>query len=254
MIDLEKAKQEFKKYTLDYDLTIAKVNNKIDHSFRVMEISKQIAQEQNLTEDGIELAELIGLLHDIARFEQYKQYKTFRDVDSIDHGDYGEKILKQNQYIRKYIEIADYDNIILKAIRNHNKFEIEQGLSQEEELFAKIIRDADKIDIYYEAAEMFWKDAKKIVENSKLSPEIEEQFNNRNTIKREKGVQLNELDKMVLTLSFIYDINFMESFHIIKDKDYINRIINQFNFSNEETKQKIENIRKIANQFLEINQ
>lgn len=254
MIDLEKAKQEFKKYTLDYDLTIAKVNNKIDHSFRVMEISKQIAKEQNLTEDGIELAELIGLLHDIARFEQYKQYKTFRDVDSIDHGDYGEKILKQNQYIRKYIEIADYDNIILKAIRNHNKFEIEQGLSQEEELFAKIIRDADKIDIYYEAAEMFWKDAKKIVENSRLSPEIEEQFNNRNTIKREKGVQLNELDKMVLTLSFIYDINFMESFHIIKDKDYINRIINQFNFSNEETKQKIENIRKIANQFLEINQ
>ena len=36
---------------------------------------------------------LIGLLHDIGRFEQVKVYDTFSDIDSIDHADYGVEIL-----------------------------------------------------------------------------------------------------------------------------------------------------------------
>ena len=254
MIDLEKAKTEFIKYVSNYDESIAQIKRKKEHSFRVMQLSTQIAQSLNITQDGVELATLIGLLHDIARFEQYTKYKTFRDVDSIDHGDYGEKILKQNEYIRKYIDISDYDNIIFKAIRNHNKFEIEKNLTHEEEIFAKIIRDADKLDIYYEASEMFWKDAKNLVENSTLTLEVEEQFFERNTIERKKGVSLNQLDKMVSTISFIFDVNFTKSFHIIKENDYINKIISQFNFSKEETKRKIEKIREIANEYLELNQ
>ena len=35
----------------------------------------------------IELAGLIGLLHDIARFEQFTKYQTFNDRLSFDHGD-----------------------------------------------------------------------------------------------------------------------------------------------------------------------
>ena len=250
MIDLEAAKEEFNKYVKNYDLKEERIKAKVTHSFRVMELSTQIAKSINLTEDGIELATLIGLLHDIAKFEQF----TKRNVDSIDHGDYGEQILKANNYIRKYIKISDYDNIILKAIKNHNKFEVETNLTQEEELFTKIIRDADKLDIYYEAAEQFWKDAKKIVENSKITPYVEEEFLKRNTIERKKDVPLNQLDKMISTISFIYDINFLESFHIIKQKDYINKIINQFNFKDEETKEKVEKIRNLANEYLEINQ
>ena len=254
MIDLEKAKEEFIKYVSNYDESIEQIKRKKEHSFRVMQLSTQIAQSLNLTQDGVELATLIGLLHDIARFEQYTIYKTFRDVDSIDHGDYGEKILKQNEYIRKYIDISDYDNIIFKAIRNHNKFEVEKNLTQEEEIFAKIIRDADKLDIFYEASEMFWKDAKKLVENSTLTPEVEEQFIKRNTIERKKEVKSNQLDKMVEAISFIFDVNFTKSFHIIKENDYINKIISQFNFNKEETKRKIEKIREIANEYIELNQ
>ena len=45
---------------------------------------------------------LIGLLHDIARFEQYTKYKTFRDSISIDHGDLGVEILFEEKEIEKY--------------------------------------------------------------------------------------------------------------------------------------------------------
>lgn len=38
----------------------------------------------------------------------------------------------------------------MNAIKNHNKYKIEDGLTSKEEFFAKLIRDADKIDILYE--------------------------------------------------------------------------------------------------------
>ncbi len=159
-IDLDKAKEEFIKYTEYYDLTNENIERKQKHSLRVMQISEQIAKSLELSQEEIKLATLIGLLHDIARFEQYTKYKTFRDLDSIDHGDYGAEILQHD--MRKYIETDKYDNIIKVAIKNHNKYQIEDGLSEAEKLFSKIIRDADKIDIYYESAEMFWKEKEKV--------------------------------------------------------------------------------------------
>ena len=39
---------------------------------------------------------VIGLLHDIGRFEQEAQYHTFNDFKSMDHGDYGAEYLKNN--------------------------------------------------------------------------------------------------------------------------------------------------------------
>ena len=154
-IDLEKAKKEFLKFTENYDLRNKDILRKQKHSLRVMEISKQISNELKLNEEEIQISALIGLLHDIARFEQRKLYETFHDTKSFDHGDYGEKILEKD--IRKYIETNQYDKIIKTAVRNHNKFKIEDGLSEKENLFSKIIRDADKLDIFYEAVEMFWK-------------------------------------------------------------------------------------------------
>ena len=87
MIDIEKAKKAFIKYTENYDLKVEAIERKQKHSLRVMELSTKIATELKLSQDEINLATLIGLLHDIARFEQYTQYKTYRDVDSFDHGD-----------------------------------------------------------------------------------------------------------------------------------------------------------------------
>ena len=61
----------------------------------------------------------------------------------------------------------------------------------------------------------------------------------------------NQVDNLVGIISFIYDLNIKESFRIIKENDYINKIINRFNFFDIETKNKIEEIRKMANNFIE---
>lgn len=249
-IDLEKAKKEFIKYTSNYDLKNEKIKRKKDHSLRVMEISEQIAKKLGLKQEEIELATLIGLIHDIARFEQYTQFQKLNGRSSFDHGDYGVEIL--NKDIRKYIETDQYDEIIKKAIKNHNKYKIEEGLTKKEKLFTKIIRDADKLDIFYEAVNIFWIDEVEMIENSKIDDNIEKQFNKLKQIKIENSkYKNNSINKVITIIAFIFDMNFKESFEILKEKDYINQMINRFNFKDKKTKEKIEKIRIIANKFIE---
>lgn len=243
IVNLEKAKTEFLKYTENYDLTNENIRRKQWHSIRVMNISKQIAVELNLSDDQIQIAALIGLLHDIARFEQYTQYQTYNDNRSFDHGDYGVEIL--NKDMRKYIKTDKYDKLIKIAIKNHNKFEIEEGLNEEESLFAKIIRDADKIDILYEAVSMFWNGEEKDINNTEISSKVMEKIEERELIKRDKNKAFCGIDKVMSVLAFIFDINYKPSFKIIKENDYINKIIDRFEFKEKEK------VRNIALQYLQ---
>ena len=69
MIDLKKAKLVFNEYVNNYDQNDDKVILKISHTYRVMERCQEIAASLNLDDENIQLAGLIGLLHDIGRFE-----------------------------------------------------------------------------------------------------------------------------------------------------------------------------------------
>lgn len=248
IVNLEKSKEEFLKYTENYDLENESIKRKQLHSLRVMRISKEIASGLNLNDDEKQIATLIGLLHDIARFEQYTQYKTFRDKDSIDHGDSGAKILEKD--IRKYIETDKYDEIIIKAVKNHNKYSIEEGLTEKELLFAKLIRDADKIDILYEAVEIFNLGTEIEVENSKISPTFYEKICSKEQIKRTKNMQMTPADRIISFIAFIFDINFKTSFQIIQRENYINQILDRYNFKDKQTKEEVEKIREIANNYI----
>ena len=245
-IDLEKAKQQFFKYVKNYDETLYKIDLKKWHSLRVMELSKNIATAINLNEEDIEIAAIIGLLHDIARFEQYTRFKTFSDLDSFDHGDFGIEIL--NKDMRNYIETDKYDDLIKVAIRNHNKFKIEDGLSQRELLFSKLIRDADKIDIMFEALTMFWINNESEINNSIVDDNILNTFLSKKQLKHEKGKKYTGFNDVINFLSLIFDINFKQSFKILKEKDYINKILNRFSIKDKEA---FEKVKKLANNYIE---
>lgn len=250
MIDLEKAKKEFINYTNNYDSTNTHIAMKIGHTFRVMEWSKKIAKSLNLSKEDIELAALIGLLHDLARFEQRRLYNTFSDSKSVDHGDLAVTILEENEYIRKYINDNSFDDIIKVAVKNHNKFKIQDGLDERTVLHCKIVRDADKLDIMYEGVHMFYSTPKEIeqIENLPIAEEYYEQFIQRKQIFRKKDPTV--LDGMICLISFIFDLNFDYSKQVILKENYINDILNRFNFKNEKTKMQINQIRRIADEYL----
>ena len=94
VIDRERVKQAFQEYTGTYDIHDEKIRLKVEHTYRVADISEQIAEKLGLSEEDIALAWLIGMLHDIGRFEQLRRFHTFVDSQSIMH------ILVWNCYFR----------------------------------------------------------------------------------------------------------------------------------------------------------
>lgn len=161
MIDLQNANKEFIKYVKEFDVSNSRIKGKQRHSIRVENISKIIAEDLKLNQEEIKLAMLIGLLHDIGRFEQEKQYHTFNDLESFDHGDYGADLLKK--LIRNYIDTDEYDNVIIESVRNHNKLRIDENLNEQEKFFAKLVRDADKLDIIDQTINLFYKETEDLV-------------------------------------------------------------------------------------------
>ena len=245
MIDLENAKNEFKKYISNYDLNNPEIARKVGHSYRVAEISKRIAESLNLKQEEIEVAELIGLLHDIAKIDQRSENKIYTDLENIEHGEAAAIILERNNYIRKYIKDNKYDEIIKTAIINHSKYEIAKNIQDEKTLmFCKIIRNSDEIDIIYQAQEIFWT---KIQDG--ISQKVLKDFKEEKQILNQD--KITELDKAIGIISFIYDINYLESFKITKENDYINKIMDKFEIENTKVKEEFEEIRKIANKYIE---
>lgn len=215
MIDIEKAKLEFDNYTKKYDMEDEAINRKYYHTYRVMDISGEIAKSLNLSEKDVELAKLIGLLHDIARFEQYKKFQTFSDLKSIDHGDFGVEILKKDSFIRKFVETNQYDNIILKAVKNHNKYKLEEGLSEREAFFAKILRDADKIDIICSQNELSGVFI--------LNPTYIKPFQEKRLFKN-SGVT-GQYEVLLRQIAFVYDMNFKYTYRLLLANDIIDKKI-----------------------------
>ena len=56
---------------------------------------------------------------------------------------------------------------------------------------------------------------------------------------------------MVGMISFIYDFNFEQSYKYIKEKNFIEKTLNRFNFKNEETKNRFNKIQELAKKYIE---
>ena len=215
----------FDDYVFKYDMNDPDINYKYYHSYRVMEVMELLATNLNMNEKDLKLAKVIGLLHDVGRFEQDKLYNSFKD-NNMDHGNYGEQVLKEtNMLDQTNIDKTDYE-VVYKAIRNHNKFEIEPNLTERELLFSKLVRDADKLDILYVLGN---KDIKNILQqdDNKISKELDESFfkNQKGNIKDCKSLN----DDLMIMFCYIYDINFKISYEIIYKNKYYDKIYERIN-------------------------
>ena len=104
MVDILNCKQEFKKYISNYDINEPRINIKVIHMYHVAENARNIAKTIGLSEEEQDLAEIIGLLHDIGRFEQVRLYHTFSDKISINHAQKGVEILFEDKLIKKFVQ------------------------------------------------------------------------------------------------------------------------------------------------------
>lgn len=124
----------------------ANIKLKEHHTDRVCGEMKYLCRHLNLTEDQSVLAETIGLFHDVGRFSQFVKYRTYLDSKSENHCLLALKILQAEKILDVLTD--DEQRIILKAIEFHGAMTLPDDLDEDVFLYARLIRDADKLDIY----------------------------------------------------------------------------------------------------------
>lgn len=245
-MNIQYAKQEFERYLDHYDREDDKVRLKIVHTYGVMDRSLEIAKRMGLKEEDRELASLIGLLHDIGRFEQLKRYASF-EPDTMDHAAFGVKILFEEGMIRKFVKEDTWDGIIRTAIARHSDFRLEGVRDSRSLLHARLIRDADKIDNCRVKLEDSMETILGVTEeetgSTRISPGVMEQFLRKESILA--SARKTKMDYWLSYIAYFFDINFKESRDIIREQDYVNRLIDRIPYSDPETKEKMEVVRRM---------
>ncbi len=253
MLNINLAKQAFKNYLKEYDTNDDKIKLKVIHTYGVVDATNYIVRKLGLNEEDSNLAKLIAILHDIGRFEQLKRYDDYHDFEEFDHAEFGSRVLFKEGLIRNFVEDSKYDNIIKKAIENHSKYKIEEGLDKKTELFANIIRDADKLDNFrvkqFESIEVLCNVKEKDMGKENITEKIYNDFMNCKTIVVSE--RKTPMDHWVSYIAFVFDLNFIASYKYVKEKDYIQKLVNRIEYTNIDTKMKMEKIKKCAMDYID---
>ncbi len=192
---------------------------KYDHSLRVAENCRTLAHHSGWSDEDVETAYLVGLLHDTGRFSQFREYRTFFDRVSVDHAVRGIEILRSFNVLHELP--AARRRLIHEAVSLHNRKILPATLKPPIARYACLIRDADKIDIFKVVLDAiddgsiarmpeltFHLDLK-----GPLSPDTLTCLRERKAIAYEQIRSLNDL--VVLLLSWIYELAFEASHELI---------------------------------------
>jgi putative nucleotidyltransferase with HDIG domain len=198
------------------------------HSLRVCNEILNIGKELDLSRNNLRLAEAMALFHDIGRFEQFTRYQTFVDKKSENHGELGVKVLQKEKALAELDD--NTQELILKAISYHNRLSIPEDETHICIFFSKMLRDADKLDIYYLVSNYYHSnEAQKsaaieldLPDTSEVSEEIISSLTEGKRISMQQLRTLN--DFKLLQMSWVYDVNCQSAFQRIHEQDYLRKI------------------------------
>lgn len=212
--------EKFETYVHEFDLTNFDLERKYRHSYRVMKLIEQLARSLKLSEEDVTLACIIGILHDIGRFEQLKETDSYDD-SKFEHADFGVHYLKKSHFLEQCHVPDAWHSIIFTAIQLHNKYQIPEHLDEKTLLFTKLIRDADKIDILRLALE----------KNHESTGEIRKQVIDEFYQKKQIHIlpDFSKKEFVLVRLGFFYDLNFRKSFELVKEDDFLNKYYERLN-------------------------
>ena len=266
----------FAEYVRNYDPSDEKIKLKIDHTYRVAGLCQRIAESLGLSEPDVDIAWLLGMLHDIGRFEQIRRFGTFNDVQSVDHAEFGADLLFKEGLIRKFAEgyyeeceLAEPENQedeqIIKnnehhnkdtghlemAIRQHNKYRVKEDLTERQRMFCDILRDADKVDIFKVNAdipmEIIYDVTTEELKNGVITKEVLESFYKKETVL--KSVRRSAVDHIVGHISLLFELVYKESYRQAKEQGYVYKLLN-FKSDVPEVNAEFDDMRKYVDEFL----
>lgn len=266
----------FAEYVRNYDPSDEKIKLKIDHTYRVAGMCQRIAESLGLSEPDVDIAWLLGMLHDIGRFEQIRRFGTFNDVQSVDHAEFGADLLFKEGLIRKFAEgyyeeceLARSGNeeaeqmiknnehhnkdtgLLEMAIRQHNKYRVKEDLTERQRMFCDILRDADKVDIFKVNAdipmEIIYDVTTEELKNGVITKEVLESFYKKETVL--KSVRRSAVDHIVGYISLLFELVYKESYRQAREQGYVYKLLD-FKSDVPEVNAEFDDMRKYVDEFL----
>ena len=266
----------FAEYVRNYDPSDEKIKLKIDHTYRVAGLCQRIAESLGLSEPDVDIAWLLGMLHDIGRFEQIRCFGTFNDVQSVDHAEFGADLLFKEGLIRKFAEgyyeeceLARSGNeeaeqiiknnehhnkdtgLLEMAIRQHNKYRVKEDLTERQRMFCDILRDADKVDIFKVNAdipmEIIYDVTTEELKNGVITKEVLESFYKKETVL--KSVRRSAVDHIVGHISLLFELVYKESYRQAREQGYVYKLLD-FKSDVPEVNAEFDDMRKYVDEFL----
>jgi len=204
---------------------------KVEHTDNVCGNIARIARGSSLDDNQTMLAEAVALFHDVGRFSQYTKYKTFRDAISINHGLLGSKILIEEKVLQRLP--GDEQQLIIQAVKYHNAFAIPTLPDNKTISFLKLIRDADKLDIFRVFIKYYESPVEERASATAFSMPDTPEYSHimlaciMNNHVASYATIRNENDFKLMKLSWIYDLHYKESVRLLVENNYMNRIIDK---------------------------
>lgn len=201
---------------------------KLRHSFRVAGEAGFLAREMGLDARSVDVAETLGLLHDVGRFPQFREFRTFYDAASVDHGELGWETVKRAGILDPLEDEARL--AILDGIRFHNKKEVPSGIRPSSLAMVRLVRDADKLDVFELVQDYLDRGTirellPRIPDTGGISGELLDTLGETG---RASYSQVRSVpDFLLVQLSWVFDLNFQPTFRRILERRVIERIENR---------------------------
>jgi hypothetical protein len=224
---LEAFRSDFKKYlkpflSAQYKDDIHVLRN-IIHTEKVVENILILADSLELSENEKNTAEVIALFHDIGRFWLLLQDQAERN--KYNHAQASIQFLITNDTFISLDESVK--NNFIEIIQNHHLPEILKKDNDSQFFFIRLLRDADKLDLWRSTTDNLVDNKKRLNLNRELGlsdkPAITEPFC-RNILERSIGDKngiVTFSDFLIYQMSWVFDLNFKKSFQLLNQKQYM---------------------------------
>ena len=197
-----------------------------NHSLQVANNSLLLAGAISMSEEDKRIAVVNALFHDIGKVLLLtKNQETM--VILRDHATSSAKIIQQLDFFQDLT--PDIQSIVIKSVEGHSKLKIPKMDTEQQYLFVRLLRDADKLDIY-DLAWRFFKErtglpplmAVDLNQSTEISEKIIKSILAGKTANSEDLKSMN--DYKLLLISMAFDLNFKYSFRIMSERQYIQKI------------------------------
>lgn len=198
---------------------------------RVADRAETIASSLGYSGKALDHIWLTGLLHDIGRFEQVKQYGTLIDAKSVDHAELSTRLLFEDGLIREFGADRIFEDNMRAAVAWHSLYRL-----PEDNEWAKIIRDADKLDIFRVMTETPLEDIYNVTTeelyNSEVTTCVLECFRERHAVLR--SLKKTPIDNLVGHICLYFELEFERSRDLALEEGYLAGML-EFESNNDNT-------------------